>query len=175
MPSFASGSKKSYLLLHTTLKAPKIAFVIEFWGKTGQLNMWTFGLSSGQIQKWMPPSNSASEKTHKTCVTWHYTNTAFGLGDLIWPDLDLYLLPIRSVLICCIFHPLGSLLAKFGLVAVISPISAADKVKSSDFDLWPTTSDQPNNWTFKKFLNIAQKVHISGFRLPLRYGHPFAS
>ena len=33
------------------------------------------------------------------------------------------------------FYPLGSLLAKLGLAAVISPVSVADKVKSDDFDL----------------------------------------
>ena len=66
----------------------------------------------------------------------HDTNIALGFDDLICPDLDhdLYLVPIRSILIYYIFHPLGSLLAKFGLLAVISPILVADKAKSSDFD-----------------------------------------
>ena len=35
------------------------------------------------------------------------------------------------------FYPLGSLLVKFGLTAVISPVSVADKAKSDDFDLRP--------------------------------------
>ena len=40
-----------------------------------------------------------------------------------------------SILICYILHCLGSLLAEFGLAAVISPVSVADKAKSDDFDL----------------------------------------
>ena len=67
----------------------------------------------------------------------HDTNTAFGFGDLISPDLELhlYLVPIRSILICYIVHPLGSVLAKFGLVAVFSLVEVANKAKRSDFDL----------------------------------------
>ena len=42
---------------------------------------------------------------------------------------------IRSILICYLFHHLGSLLAKFGFAAVISPVSGADKAKSEGFDL----------------------------------------
>ena len=73
-------------------------------------------------------------------------------------------------------YPLGSLLAKFGFEAVISPVSVADKAKSSDFDLWPDINLIID--LLRNFLNIAQKVHIGGFRLPPRpprYGHPFAS
>ena len=35
-----------------------------------------------------------------------------------------------------LLHPLGSLLAKFGFTAIVSHISAADKVNSDNFDLW---------------------------------------
>ena len=41
----------------------------------------------------------------------------------------------RPILIFYLLHPLGSLLAKFGFAAVISPVSEADKAKSDDFDL----------------------------------------
>ena len=43
---------------------------------------------------------------------------------------------MRSTLICYL-HLLESLLAEFGLVAVISPVSVAHKAKSDGFDLGP--------------------------------------
>ena len=53
-------------------------------------------------------------------------------------DLTLTLLfsYIRSILICYLAHPLGSLLANFGLAALIGPVSVADKARSEDFDIW---------------------------------------
>ena len=36
-----------------------------------------------------------------------------------------------------LFHLSRSLLAKFGLAAVFSRVSVADKVKSDAFDIWP--------------------------------------
>ena len=37
--------------------------------------------------------------------------------------------------ICHLFNPLGNLLAEFGFVSVISPVSVPDKAASDDFDL----------------------------------------
>ena len=67
----------------------------------------------------------------------HDTHVTFSLGDLIWPDLDLdpYLVQCLYLYICCLLHPVESLLAKFGFAAVISPVSVADKTKNADLDL----------------------------------------
>ena len=72
-----------------------------------------------------------------TCAARHSCNIF--IVDLIWPDLDLdlYLVGIRSILICYLLHHLKSLSAKFGFAAVVSPFSGADKAKSDDFNLWP--------------------------------------
>ena len=50
-------------------------------------------------------------------------------------DLTVTLISIRPMLISSLPYPHESLLAKFGLAAVIGPVSVADKVKSDDFDL----------------------------------------
>ena len=61
------------------------------------------------------------------------------------------------MLIFHLVYPQGSLLASFGLAAVTSPASVADKAKSDDFDLWPDldlTYDICNSISkilFKKF------------------------
>ena len=44
---------------------------------------------------------------------------------------------LRSIVICYLLHHPGSPLAKFGLAAVISSVSGADKAKSNDFYLRP--------------------------------------
>ena len=59
----------------------------------------------------------------------------FEFGDLIWPNLDLYL--EKGLFISYLLHSFGSLLAKFGFKLVNSPVSVAKKAKSDDFDLWP--------------------------------------
>ena len=67
----------------------------------------------------------------------HDIHAIFWFGNLtylIWP---WPLLSIRSILIWYLLHPLGSVLEKFGLAVVISPVSVADKAKSNDFDIWP--------------------------------------
>ena len=55
----------------------------------------------------------------------------------MWPghDLDLYACSIRNMLICYLLRRLGSLLAKFGLAAVISPVLGADMAISDYFEL----------------------------------------
>ena len=73
--------------------------------------------------------------THKTCVARHL-NILIWWPHLTWP-WPRPLLIIRSILICYLLNPLGSLLAEFGLAAVISPVSVADEAKSDVFDLWP--------------------------------------
>ena len=62
------------------------------------------------------------------------TRTTFSFGDLILPDIDLYLV-LSPILIYYILHPPLSLLAKFGCLAAFSPVSVADKAKIDEFYL----------------------------------------
>ena len=66
------------------------------------------------------------------CVARHLNILIWSYLTWPWP-----LLHKMSVLICYLLNPLGSLLADFGLKAVISPVSVADKAKNQSFDLWP--------------------------------------
>ena len=92
-------------------------------------------LLSGHTLKYLPPSNSASQMTYKayrtTLCNIFILMTSFGLA---WQKP---LLSKRHIIICYLFHSLGSLLAKFGFAAVISSVSVTDDAKRDDFDLWP--------------------------------------
>ena len=76
---------------------------LEFWDKTGQdrylfkRKFWFLpfelfwpevDLTGGQMWR-VSPSNSMSQMTQKHVS--HDTHALFSYGDLIWPDLDLYL------------------------------------------------------------------------------------
>ena len=99
--------------------------------------IWPYiDLSLGQIQKWMPPSYSAFQMTHKTCVARQTCNIFIWWPYLTWP-WPWPLLTIRPILTRNLLQPLRSLLAKFGFAAIISRISVADKAKSDRLDLWP--------------------------------------
>ena len=52
-------------------------------------------------------------------------------------DLTLTFTKFKVHTLCYFPHPLGSLSANFELVAVINPVTVADKAKSDDSDLWP--------------------------------------
>ena len=87
-----------------------------------------------------------------------------------WP-----LLSIRSMLIWHLFHPFRSILARFGLTAVISSVSVVDKTKNNDFGLW---HDLDLTCHLLILFKLLKKVLIESFRLPprpSRYGHQFAS
>ena len=58
------------------------------------------------------------------------------------------------MLIYYLLYPLVSLLTKFGLAAVISPVSVADKAKSDDFDPLP---DLDLTCDLKSFLKLPKK------------------
>ena len=55
---------------------------------------------------------------------------------------------IRPIVICCLLHRLGSLLAKLCFEAVINPVSVADKTKSDDFELRPDVGLVRDVFTF---------------------------
>ena len=90
---------------------------------------------------------------HKTCVARRSCSILIWSPYLTrpWP-----LLSIRSILICYLLHPLGSLLAKFGLAAVISPVPVADEAKSDDCDLW---SDLDLTCELLIFFNYLKSTH----------------
>ena len=60
-----------------------------------------------------------------------------------------------------LYATLRSFLAQFGFAAVISPVSAADKAKIDDFDLWhdlDLTCD-----LFQKILKFIKKYSLRAF------------
>ena len=67
-------------------------------------------------------------------------------------DLTWTLLSIRPILICHLLHPLESLLTRFGLAVVISPVSVADKAKSDDWTGLDLTID-----LLRSFFNLIKK------------------
>ena len=116
----------------------------------------------------MPSSNSVSQTNPKTCVAWQWHSCKIYIW---WPYLTRPwpwpLLSIQFILICYLLHTLGSLMAKFGIATVLSPISEADEVNSDDFDLWPNidlTCD-----LFKIFVNTLNKYLLKAFDLCLTH------
>ena len=89
-------------------------------------------LSSSQTSKRNATIKFCVKMTHKSCVARHSYICIW------WPDLTRpwALLSIRSILIHCLFLPLGTLLVKCGFAAVIIPLSVANKAKSDYFDVW---------------------------------------
>ena len=72
-------------------------------------------LSWGEIRKWMPPSTSASQLTHKTCVARHSFSIFIWWPYLTWPWTFL---SIRTILTYML--PPSSLAKPFGNVWVHS-------------------------------------------------------
>ena len=103
------------------------------------------------------------------------TGLTFSLHNLIRPDLDLLnIRPTGTYLHGTFFHPLRSLLAKFGFAAVRS-VSVTDKAKSDDF-VWPDLDLTCN--LFNKLVQFPSIVLVESFPLPprpARYGHWFPS
>ena len=92
-------------------------------------------VSSGQIWKWMSSSNYTSWLTHKTCaIIKHSCNIFIRRHYLTWTWH--LLLSIWTTLPCYLLYPLRSILAKFGIATVISPVSVTDKAKWKT-DKWP--------------------------------------
>ena len=149
-----------------------------------------------EVQLW----RSFTPKPMKICWnrfwTWNYSILTYRNKEKIRPSLKLLILevpdpkdhnwtqfpdtePYLSLewkgqnfsCICYLFHPLGSLLAKFGFAAVISLIPVANNVKSDDFYLWPDID--PTCDLFMFFL-FPQKVLVESYQLPHRlpcYSH----
>ena len=104
----------------------------------------------------MSPSNSASQMAHKSCVARHSCNILICWPYLTWPWPWL-LLSIRPILIYCLLYPLGSFSAKFGLAAVVSPVSGADKAKSNAFGIWPDLDLTSDFLRKKNFLKSTRR------------------
>ena len=99
--------------------------------------------------------------THKGCVARHSYNILIRLPYLTWP----WPLPIiRPILIYYLPCPLGRLLAKFVLAAVVSSVSVADKAKSDDFSIWP---DLDLTYDLLRFFNFFKKYSSGAFDCPL--------
>ena len=91
-------------------------------------------LTLGQIWKWVSPSNSTSQKTHKTCVTRHSCYTFMRWPHLTW-SWPWRVLSINLLLTWHLRHLFSSSLAWFGLAAVSGQVSLADKAMRVSFDL----------------------------------------
>ena len=108
-------------------------FVRKFWVLKFDLIWPDVDVSSSQ--KWMPSWSCTPQMAHKACVALHSCHIFIWWPYLTWPCSGP-LLSIRPIFICYLFHPLGSLLSKFGFTTVVGPVLVADE-KSDDSELWP--------------------------------------
>ena len=122
---------------------------LEFWDKTGQDRFvferkfwfskfdlfWTeLDLTLGQIWKWVSPSNSIFQITHKICVARRSCYIFVRWPHLAW----LWFWPFFSISLLFAWHlrhPFNSILTNFGLAAIPGLVSAANKAEKSYFDL----------------------------------------
>ena len=111
----------------------------------------------------------SSSYSASPCVARHPCNTFIWWTCLTWP-WRWTLLSIKSTLICCLLHPLGCLLAKFGLASVISEVVMNSEVFVSElrsrqgerWRFWHLTWPWPEMWHLKRFL-IVQKCLSRAF------------
>ena len=100
-------NKRHFWNIETKLDKTKMFLLgnFEFEKSTYLHLIWPgLDLSSGQIRKWMPPSNSTSEMTHNTCVARQSCNI------LIWRPYLTRPWPLLSTSpnhICYLLHLFG--------------------------------------------------------------------
>ena len=131
---------------------------LESWDKIGhdryvlKRNFWVskFGLfwpdldlNLGQIWKWVSPSNSTFQMTHKTCVTRYSCYIFMWWPHLTWP-WPWPVLSISLLLTWHLRHPISSILTGFELAAISGLVFAVDKVDT--IQLWPLTWTPPDIW-----------------------------
>ena len=77
----------------------------------------------------MSSSNSTLQPGHKACAASFHSVTLFVI------TLHLAFAYYKTFFAVCVLHLLRSILAKFGLAPVISPVSVSDKAERDDFGL----------------------------------------
>ena len=100
-------------------------------------------LTLDQMWKWVSPSNSKFQMTHKTCVAWHSCYIF-----IRWPRLTSpWPWPVLSISLLFPWHlryPFNNILTKFWLAASPGQTSAVNKDEKSQ--LWPLNWPWPNIW-----------------------------
>ena len=147
-------------------------FFLESWDKTEQDDMFLkencglkkmiflpeLDLILGQIWKWISPSNSTCQMTHKTCITWHSCYI------FIWSPHFTWHWPVFRISLLFTWHfrhTFSSIFAEFALAAVSGLVSAADKAKRVRLDLWPNF--HPTFDLAKKILRLHYNPLVEGF------------
>ena len=114
----------------------RYVFKRKLWLSTYDLFWPELDRTLGQMWKWMSPSNSTCQMTHKTCITRHSCYIFIWWPHLTWP----WPWPVLSISLLFTWHfrhPFSSIFAEFALAAVSGLVSAADKAKRVSLDLWP--------------------------------------
>ena len=163
---YNSPTSKHNVSSKTRDKMDKIGMTLkgdfEFWILTSLCLNLTFSRVKSKnechyrILRPKRPMKHASRDIHATLL----------FGDLIWPDLDLYLylFSMGPIHICQLLHLPRSLLAKFRFPCVISPVLVADYAKRDDFDLWPHLDLTCDLFEKKsKFLNFFKSYLLRAF------------
>ena len=103
---------------------------IEFW----DLTYFDLALTFPWVKQEMNAAIKLFLQNYKKVVSWCSCNIFIWWPYLTWP---WPLLTIRPIPTFNLLHSLGSLLAKLGFAAVISPVPVANKVKRDYSELWP--------------------------------------
>ena len=145
----ASLFETRFLEILCVVRQNKMTY-LESWDKTGQdrhifkRKFWLskfdrfwpeLDLTLGQMWKWVSPSNSTSQMTHKTWATRHLCYIFIRWPHLTW-SWPWPVLTICLLLTWHLLHPFSSIFAELKLEAVSGVVSVADKAKRVSFDLW---------------------------------------
>ena len=106
-----------------------------FKNKISSFKIWTFcpelDLTLGQMWKWMSPSNSTCQMTHKTCITRHSCYIFIWWPHLTWP----WPWPVLSISLLFTWHfrhPFRSIFAEFTLAAVSSLVWSRQPIRRKE-------------------------------------------